>query len=504
MKAPFFRYEYRKGVVMKRIKIIFKLLVPLLFTVAIIMLLPLIIAIATKEAIEPFLIPILISASMGGLLHQTLKNVEVKVTIVIAMMLTAIAWTVISIIGGIPYMIGLSKSFVDAFFESVSAFTTTGITVFQGLDTMPMSILFWRSLSQWLGGLGILTFFLLIATNSEGELWQLFSAEGHKISSARPVPNVFTTIRIFWAIYAAFTFIEVILLKGLGMSLFDAVNHSLTSLSTGGFSTHDVSIGYYEQMGFRHYKAMEYVIILFMALGGINFLVHYRVLRKERLAYFKDIETKGYLSIIGGFTLISLVGIGMLRGLPLHALEESFRKVLFQMVSLITTTGFGTEDIGSAFFPAVTKQLFIVLMIVGGSVGSTAGGIKVMRVLVLKETIKREIKKIHLPRKAVLPITVDGNILDSDEVTRISALIFAWLVLIMAGSMITVMFSDLGPFEGFSGMASAVGNIGPFYFSVEKMISLSPVIKVTYIVGMLAGRLELLPLLVLFSRKSWR
>jgi trk system potassium uptake protein TrkH len=489
---------------MKKLKVIFKLLIPLLFVFAVILLVPLSMTFYFKESMWPFLVPALLSAFMGGILHLLLKNVKVQVNIVIAMMLTACAWMVISAIGGIPYMIGLSKGFIDAFFESVSAFTTTGITVFQGLDTMPKSILLWRSLSQWLGGLGILTFFLLIATNSEGELWQLFSAEGHKISSARPVPNVFTTIRIFWAIYGAFTAIETLLLWGLGLSFFDAINHALTSLSTGGFSTHDASIGYYQQMGYQHYKAIEYVIILFMALGGINFLVHYRVLRKERAAYFKDIETRGYLSIIGGFTVVSLIGIWMLRGLPLQLLEESFRKVLFQMVSLITTTGFGTEDIGSAFFPAVTKQLFIVLMIVGGSVGSTAGGIKVMRVLVLGETIKREIKKIHLPRKAVLPVTIDGNIIDHDEVTRISALIFAWSSLILIGSLITVMFSDLGPFEGFSGMASAVGNIGPFYFSVEKMISLSPVIKVTYIVGMLAGRLELLPLMILFSRRSWR
>lgn len=489
---------------MKRLRIIFRLMSPLFYVFSGILIIPFLLALFMKEPTSVFIWPCLISLGIGITLSIGLRNEAVKVDITTAMMLTAMAWIVLSILGGIPYMLGLGKSFVDAFFESVSAFTTTGITVFTGLDTMPLSILLWRSLSQWVGGLGILTFFLLIATNSEGEIWQLFSAEGHKISSSRPVPNVFTTIRIFWAIYALFTVIEVILLQVFGMSLFDAVIHSLTSLSTGGFSNHDASIGYYQQMGYPHYKAIEYTITIFMALGGINFLVHYRALKKEPLVYFRDIETKAYLGIIAGFTALTLLGIWMLRGLPLDALEESFRKTIFQMVSLITTTGFGTEDIGSSFFPAISKQLFIILMIIGGSVGSTAGGIKVMRTLILGRLLKREVTKVHLPRKAVLPVTISGTILDNDEVVRVSALVFGWLILIMIGSFITVLFSDLGAFEGFSGMASAVGNIGPFYFSVDKMISLSPVIKLTYIIGMLAGRLELLPLMILFSRKSWR
>lgn len=488
---------------MKKIKVIFKLMTPLFFVFAGILMIPLTSALVFKEALGPFLWPGLLAMVLGVIFSWTLKKEEVKVDLVTAMMLTAMAWMVLSIIGGLPYMLSLKKSLVDATFESVSAFTTTGITVFTGLDDMPLSILLWRSLSQWLGGLGILTFFLLIASNSEGEIWQLFSAEGHKINASRPVPNVFTTIRIFWLIYGAFTLVEMFILKGLGLSAFDAVNHSLTSLSTGGFSTHDASVAYFKSAGYSHYKAIEYVIIFFMALGGINFLVHFRALTKGPKTYVKDVETRSYLAIILSFTGLTLLGIFMVDGLALQDLEMSFRKTLFQMVSLITTTGFGTEDIGSAFFPEVTKQLFIILMVVGGSVGSTAGGIKVMRLILLRKTVSREIHKIRLPRNAVLPITIDKNVIEDEEVTRVSALIFAWLLVIIVGSWITVMFSDLGAFEGFSGMASAVGNIGPFYFSVDQMISLSPVIKITYIFGMLAGRLELIPLMILFSRKSW-
>jgi len=489
---------------MGKLKVILKLITPLLYVFSGLLCVPLFFGLAMGDSILPFFLPAVLTLVLGLSLSILLKRVDLKVDLVVAMLLTSVAWFLLSFIGGLPYVIGLGKGLVDATFESVSAFTTTGITVFKGLDDMPKSILLWRSMSQWLGGLGILTFFLLIASSSEGEIWQLFSAEGHKINASRPVPNVFTTIRIFWLIYGVFTLIEIILLWLLGLSTFDALNHSLTSLSTGGFSTHDASIAYYQAAGYVHYKWIEYVIILFMALGGINFLVHFKAASQGPKAYYRDPETKGYLGIILSFTGLTLVGIWMARGLPWSSIEETLRKTLFQMVSLITTTGFGTEDIGSDFFPVISRQLFLLLMIIGGSVGSTAGGIKVLRTLVLGKSIKREITKIRLPRKAVLPITLGGTLVDDQEVTRISGLIFAWMILVVVGSWITVLFSDLGALEGFSGMASAVGNIGPFYFSVDKMISLSPVIKVTYIIGMLAGRLELIPLMIVFTRKSWR
>lgn len=350
-----------------------------------------------------------------------------------------------------------------------------------------------------------MTFFLFVTANSEGDNWQLFSAEGHKISSARPVPNVYRTIKIFWLLYGFYTALEVLILKLLGLSTYEAITHSLTTLSTGGFSNHDASIAYYEIAGYANYQWIEYTITFFMFLGGINFLLHYKMIREDPLIiFFKDIESKTYIKIIGGFTVLTLIGIAMLRGLPFGALEESIRKTLFQMVSVMTTTGFGTEDISSSFFPAITKQLFILLMLVGGSVGSTSGGIKVLRIVILGKLLRREIDKVHLPRKAVLPATINKTVVSPDEILRVAALIFGWLMLIAVGSGITALFSDLGPFEAFSGMASAVGNIGPFYFSVAKMATLSPVIKMTFVVGMLAGRLELLPIYILLSKRAWR
>lgn len=351
---------------------------------------------------------------------------------------------------------------------------------------------------------GYSLFFLFVTASSEGELWKLFGAESHKIRASRPVPNIYRTIKYFWSIYAAYTLLEILILWALGLDGFEAVIHSFTTLSTGGFSNHDASIGYYRMAGYRNYIWIEYTFILFMFFGGVNFLVHYRMIREDRLAFFKDMESKYYIRTILGFVSLTLIGIGMHRGISFENLEEIIRKVLFQVVSIMTTTGYGTEYIGSPFFPAVTKQLFIILMIVGGCVGSTAGGIKVLRLMVLEKLLGREVNKLTMPNRAVIPVTVNKMPIQQEEILRIAAIVFGWLLLIGIGAGITALFSDLGPFEAFSGMASAVGNIGPFYFDVEKMASLSWVIKLTYIVGMLAGRLELLPIYILVSKRVWK
>jgi trk system potassium uptake protein TrkH len=219
---------------------------------------------------------------------------------------------------------------------------------------------------------------------------------------------------------------------------------------------------------------------------------------------FKDVEAKLFIKIIALFTGITLVGIYVSRGISFGQIEEVFRKTLFQIVSVVTTTGFGTQDIGSDFFPAIAKQLFLLLMIIGGCVGSTSGGIKVLRLAILQKLLKREVEKLSLPSHTVLPTTINHMVIGQDEIQRITAIVFGWILLICIGAGITALFSDLGPLESFSGMASAVGNIGPFYFSVEKMVSLSWVIKVTYIIGMLGGRLELLPIYIIISKKAWK
>jgi len=424
-----------------------------------------------------------------------------------AMIITALGWILCAMAGAVPFMTGLHKGFIDAFFESTSGFTTTGITVFEGLDAMPPSILFWRSLTQWLGGLGILTFFLAVSFRGGSAAAALFTAEGHKINISRPVPGIFNTLKILWSIYSLFTVLSFLMFSAAGMNLFDALNHSLTCISTGGFSTHDQSIGFYAAHGFPHAAVLEYTVTCIMLAGGINFLVHYKVLTGRAGALFSDFEMKWYWGIFtGSVAVISLdhfnrMGMGINLPLPdLHDLHEVFRSALFQTASLLTSTGYLTKDINSPSFHAVSRQIFIILMVIGGCVGSTAGGIKVMRFGILARAFQTHIKRILSTPKTVIPVVTSGRIIPDAEVQHIASLLWIWAILICMGAAVTAIFSDLDPWQSFSGMASAMGNMGPFFFSVHEMATMHWVIKLTYTFGMLAGRLEIIPLACLFSR----
>ncbi|MTI66132.1 MAG: TrkH family potassium uptake protein [Firmicutes bacterium] len=491
--------------VLKRFSAMFYVLSSLLLLLGIILFLPLSFSFIYDEGptlYKAYIIPSIISIFIGIILNLLIDKSYLKLDLAKSMILCTLGWVIVSLIGSIPFQIALDKSFIDSFFESVSGFTTTGITVFENLNNMPKSILFWRSLIQWLGGLGILTFFLFVTFRNEGDVWQVFTAESHKINMSRPVPNIYKTIKILWSIYIFLTLLELFILFSLDVSLFDSIIHSLTTLSTGGFSNYDQSIANFKLMGHSNYRIIEYVFIIFMFLGGINFFIHYKILTGNIKEFFKNTETKYYYRIILLVTIIILFSKAYIS--DISSIEENIRTTLFQVISVMTTTGYGTEYIGSNFFPTIAKELFLILMLIGGCVGSTAGGVKVVRIVTLYKLFIRELKKIFLPKNTVLPITLDKTIIEDNEVFKIAALFFAWLLLILVGSGITSVFSDLGALESLSGMLSAVGNIGPFYFSVEKMASLSPVIKITYIFGMLAGRLEILPIFIIFSRKAWK
>ncbi len=313
---------------------------------------------------------------------------------------------VLALFGALPFIFSGAAGFTDAYFETVSGLTTTGITIFTDIESLSTGILFWRSLIQWIGGLGILTLFLAVTFRTSATSFQLFSAESHKIDGARPTPSIFKTAVILWGLYIGFTVVELILLKVLGLSFFDALCHSLTTLSTGGFSTYDASIQHFKEAGYVNYRLIEYVITLFM------------------------------------------------------------------------------------FF--------------GGCVGSTGGGFKVLRIAILWKAFVGQIRKLRLPRRALSEVVVDKSIVPDAELKRIAALFFGWLFLIAIGGFITSMFTDLNGWQSFSCMFSAVGNIGPCYISVAEMSQLPAIVKYTYIFGVLAGRLEILPVLLIFSRRVWR
>ncbi len=423
-----------------------------------------------------------------------------------AVLVCALGWVVISAVGALPFCILQGTDYLNACFESVSGFTTTGITMFTGLDDMPRSILFWRALTQWMGGLGILSFFLVLAFQG-GAAHVLVGAESHKIFSQRPAPGMFHTLRIIWFIYALFTLVIACLLMLEGVGVFDAVTHSLTTLSTGGYSTHDKSIGFYESEGFAHYRLIEYTIILGMALGGVSFLVHFQVIRGRLGALWGNFETRLFWLILLGVVLI-IGGEHLLRTGD-GDIEATFRTSLFQTLAILTSAGFSTENIGNkTYFGVAARQIFLLLMVIGSCVGSTSGGLKILRIGILFKMVKRQLTRIASPSSVVAPVAVDREIVPEEEVRRVAALFFAWMFLLAAGGIATALFAGantaIGPYEAFSGMFSALGNIGPCYISVDNMIALHPVVKIVYIFGMLAGRLEILPVLLLFSRRAWK
>ena len=418
-----------------------------------------------------------------------------------AMLLCVFGWVIVSAIGALPLYMGLRISYLDAFFEAVSGFTTTGITMLSGLDRMPRSILFWRALMQWLGGLGILAFFLAVVHNV-GSAHHLFSAESHKIFAERPAPSLFRTLKILWTIYAVLTLGVAALLAVEGASVFDAVAHAMTALSTGGYSPHDASIGYYRLNGYPHAVWIEYTILLAMVLGGMNFFIHYRIATGGIQALWDNAETRLFWVFLAGGTALVMLDHCSRPGPPDGA--DTFRDSAFQVVSVMTTTGFATRDIGGDYFPALARQVFLVLMVIGGCVGSTGGGFKVLRIGVLFGMVRRQVQRVIQGRTSVNLVTVDGEPVGLEEMRRIAALFFAWIMLLAIGGAVTAFFSDHGPVESASGMFSALGNVGPCYISAADLTALHPAVKITYIAGMLAGRLEILPVLLLFSRRTWR
>lgn len=429
-----------------------------------------------------------------------------------AMLICSLGWLGFSAIGALPFVIGINASYLDGFFEAMSGFTTTGITMFTGLESMPKCILFWRSMTQWIGGLGILTFFLAV-TYRGGSAHRLFGAESHKIEIERPVPGLSNTLKILWSIYAGFTLIIILGLFSVGMPIFDSICHSFTALSTGGFSPYDASIDYYRTAGFGNYIWMEYILIIGMLMGGTNFLVHYRLLRGNIKSLIDNIEMKYWWGLIAFFAALILCERFFRTGLAeriangnggfMIGIEQNFRYVLFQVVSIFTTTGFGTRDIGGAYFGHVARQLFLVMMVIGGCVGSTGGGIKVFRISILIKLIQREVFRLRVPARALSTIIIDKKPVDANEVYRVSGLFFAWIGLLIVGGIVTAILSGYDSYSSFSGMFSALGNIGPCYIPTSEMGNLHPLIKVVYIFGMLAGRLEILPVLLMFSRRVW-
>jgi trk system potassium uptake protein TrkH len=410
----------------------------------------------------------------------------------------SLAWIAVGAAGALPYLLtGTITSPVGAQFESVSGFTTTGATVFAQIEGLPHGVLFWRSLTQWLGGMGIIVLGIAILPFLGVGGMQLFKAEVPGPTPERLQPRIAQTAKLLWYVYAALTGTQAVLYLLGGMEPFEAVTHAFTTLSTGGFSPRDASIAAYDS------PYIQYVTVLFMYLAGVNFTLHYRAATARPGVYLKDSEWRFFtLMAVGPTALVLLITIG--DGLfDLAGFERAFRDALFQVVSIATTTGFVSADY--ELWPIGAQVILLLLMFVGGMAGSTAGGMKTLRIYVLARQALSELRKSLHPR-AVILARVGQRVVKEDVLLRILSFVIVYLALFAAGVLLmAVLGHDLNTSIGAS--AASIGNIGPGIGDVGAVDNygwMDPISQLVLVFLMLVGRLEIFTVLLLFHPGLWR
>lgn len=409
----------------------------------------------------------------------------------------ALSWITVGLAGSIPYLLaGATRSPVAALFESVSGFTTTGATIFAGIESLPRGVLFWRSITQWLGGMGIVLLGVAILPFLGVGGMQLYRAEVPGPTKERLTPRIRQTATRLWYVYAGLTALQVTLYLLGGLTPFDAVNHAFTTLSTGGFSPRNASIAAFDS------AYVQYVTIAFMYLAGINFTLHYQVTRL-RVRYHRDPEWRFYTLLAAVATFLVLLVALTADDAATLGVERVFRNALFQTVSLLTTTGYVTYDYEAWAWGAQILLLF--LMFVGGMAGSTAGGMKAMRVRMLLRHGLTELKRSLHPRAVIVARLGDVPVAER-TLFRVLAFALFFIVLFALGAFaLTLLGHDLVTAIGAS--AASIGNIGPGLGEVGAVDNygwMGPISHLVLIFLMLAGRLELFTILLLFHPDLWR
>lgn len=409
---------------------------------------------------------------------------------------TALCWIVLSAFGAVPFLLtGEIPSFTDAMFETVSGFTTTGASIFSSPSSLPRGIQFWRALTQWMGGMGVLVLLLALLPKLGGGSVNLMKAESPGPISSKLLPRTADTAKALYVIYIALTVSETLLLRIAGMPWFDAVTTSFTTISTGGFSIRDSSIAYYNS------EAIVWIIIFFMFVSAINFSLLFLafVQRKVKEALQSE-ELHWYVLIVLGTAAVIAVQLHFYSGLPAYtAVSHS----VFQVVSLITTTGYATADF--ALWPFFSQALLLTVMFIGGCAGSTGGGIKVSRILLLFKSLRRDLRRTLHPHE-VRPITLDGKRVEESTISSISLFFFAYLVILLL-STVVVSADALSFGEAFSAALTSISNVGPGIGALGPTSNFGALSDLSTFVltwTMLLGRLEIIPVLVLFFPALWR
>lgn len=405
------------------------------------------------------------------------------------------AWTFFTVFGMLPYMInGYIPDVANAFFETMSGFTTTGATILDNIESMPHGILFWRSLTQFIGGLGIVFFTIAVLPIFGAGGVQLFAAESTGPQSSKTHPRIGVTAKWIWFIYAGLTSLEVIFLMFGGMSFFDSVCHAFTTTSTGGYSTKQASIAYYNS------PYIEYVMSVFMLLSGVNFSILLLLVTGRFKKFFGDNELKWYLCSFTFFVGFITLVLFQQRGMPA---EQAFRQALFQVASLHTSTGYANADY--MLWPAVTWACLTLMMLIGACAGSTSGGIKSIRMVIMTRIAKNEFKHILHPN-AVLSVRVNKQVISPSVKNSILAFTFVYLSVVVISSLM-LMTMNVGFKESIGCVVSCLGNMGPGLgnFGPAYSWNAMPVLgKWLLSFLMLIGRLEFFTVFLLFTRRFWK
>jgi len=472
----------------------FIVLIVTLFLIA-----PLIVAIFYKEPLEAVVLSKVMFFSITGslgLFMVTRNSSGMRFTTKDGFMLVSLSWIVVSAIGAIPFTLsGAIPSYTEAYFETMSGFTTTGASILTSIETMPYSLLFWRSLTHWLGGMGIVVLAVAVLPLIGIGGMPLIQAESPGPRVDKIVPKVRETAKILWLIYVGLSILETILLMVGGMNLFDALTHTFGTMATGGFSPKNTSVGHYNS------PFIHNVITIFMVMAGINFGLYFVLLQKDFKSIWRNTELKVYLGIF--FAAMGLIAYNLFSQNIYPTWEESFRHSGFQVASIITTTGYATTDFDQ--WPGFSQSVLFLMMFIGGCSGSTGGGIKVVRITTLFKLAKSEMKKLLNPRGIFL-IKLNKETVKKDMVYTITGFILLYIMSLLIITLV-VAYSGVDLLSSFSTALVTLGNIGPGFAKVgptQNYHFLAPWIKWLLSFAMMLGRLEIYTVLVVLTPAFWK
>ena len=453
-------------------------------------------AVVSAIYVESAVWALLGTAALCGLLGGALVHWKPKNRVFYlrdGFIVTAFSWIVISVMGALPFLLtGAIANPIDAVFETVSGFTTTGASILSDVECLPKGILFWRSFTHWIGGMGVLVFLLTLLPLTGGSHVNLMKAESPGPQVEKLVPSVQSTAKILYGIYLGLTVLEIIFLLAGRMSLFDALTTTFGTAGTGGFGVRNNSIA-----GYSTY--IQIVVTVFMVLFGVNFSFYFLILIRRAKRAFAMEEVRWYLIII----LVSIAAITWnIRGMYESA-AIALRDAAFQVGSIITTTGFSTADFD--LWPSASKTILVILMFIGACAGSTGGGIKVSRIVVLFKTIRKELRHVLHPQ-SISVTSMDGKTVPHEVLRSINVFMVSYF-LIFAVSTLLISFDEFDLVTNFTAVAATLNNIGPGLALVgptQNFSLFSGFSKLILIFDMLAGRLEIFPMMLLFNKDTWR